>query len=126
MYQKDVAKLFGITLFTIINWEKGRTEPTVSNIPTLIQFLGYDPESPVEATSICERLKAWRRDRGITQKEAARSMGVDPSTWSSWEGGGTIVCLNHRRLVASFLHIPQEMVCTDMKKQWNNLHGKGA
>ncbi|MDO8272412.1 MAG: helix-turn-helix transcriptional regulator [Gammaproteobacteria bacterium] len=126
LYQKDVAKLFGVTLFTIINWEKGRTEPTISNIPTLIWFLGYNPAPLEQATSIADHLRAWRRNRGLTQKEAARSLGIDPSTWSNWENGGTIMCLNHRRLVASFLCIPEEIIYTDMKIQWNNLHGKGA
>ena len=64
MYQKDVAKLFGITLFTIINWEKGRTEPAVRNIPTLIKFLGYDPEPPGQLTSIADGLRVKRRERG--------------------------------------------------------------
>jgi hypothetical protein len=27
----------------------------------------------------------------LGQKEAVRKLGVDPSTWSTWETGGTIM-----------------------------------
>jgi hypothetical protein len=34
-----VAKLFGVTEYAVLNWEKGRTEPTARNIPSPIEFL---------------------------------------------------------------------------------------
>lgn len=80
LYQKDVAKLLGVTEYTIINWEKGRTEPTVSNIPALIQFLGYDPAPPEHAISIADQIKAKRRELGLGQREVAQLQGVDAST----------------------------------------------
>lgn len=105
LYQKDVAKLFGVTLFTVINWEKGRTEPTVSNIPSLIQFLGYDPAPPEQLTSIADRLKARRRELGLEHRDAARLLGVDSGTWLAWEAGGEIHALKHRELVETFLRV---------------------
>lgn len=107
LYQKDVAKVLGVNPWTVLNWEKGRTEPTVSNIPALIQFLGYDPAPPETDTSIADRLKAKRRVLGIEHREAARIMGVDPCTWLAWENGGRILMEEHRRMVARFLDSPE-------------------
>ncbi|MEK7259792.1 MAG: helix-turn-helix transcriptional regulator, partial [Pseudomonadota bacterium] len=98
-----MAKLFGITLFTIINWEKGRTKPTVKYIPSLLQFLGYDPTPPVHATSVPDRLKAKRRELGLGQREVAQILGVDASTVMRWEGGRRIQELEHRKVVEGFL-----------------------
>ena len=103
LYQKDVAKLFGITLFTIINWEKGRTKPTVKFIPSLIQFLGYDPLPTERPTSIADRLMAKRRMLGLGQREVAQILGVDASTVMRWEGGRRIQGLEHRTVVEGFL-----------------------
>jgi transcriptional regulator with XRE-family HTH domain len=109
LYQKDVAKLLGVTEYTIINWEKGRTEPTVSNIPSLVRFLGYDPAPPEPATSIAERLRAKRREMGLGQREVARILGVDASTVMRWERGRRIQELEHRRLVATFLGVDTKL-----------------
>lgn len=103
LYQKDVAKLFGITLFTIINWEKGRTTPTVKFIPSLVQFLGYDPLPKERPTSIADRLRTKRRELGLGQRETAQILGVNASTVTRWEGGSRIQELEHRKVVAEFL-----------------------
>jgi transcriptional regulator with XRE-family HTH domain len=103
LYQREVAELFGVTEYTVLNWEKGRTEPTVRNIPFLVEFLGYDPAPPEHPTSIAERLKARRRELGLEHRDAARMLGVDSGTWLDWEAGGGIQKLEHRRLVVGFL-----------------------
>ncbi len=121
--QAEVGKLFNVTPFTILNWEKGYTEPQIFQIPILIEFLGYDPINSI-SHSIAEHLLNKRRQLGWTQKTAARKLGVDPCTWSSWECGGTIMTHEHRRLVASFLGIAEETINQKMKKQWNERHGK--
>ena len=51
----------------------------------IIQFLGHRPIPTGGA--IGERLVAHRKSRGITQKEFARKLGVDPGTLSRWERG---------------------------------------
>ncbi len=116
LYQKDVATQIGVDPITVLNWEKSTTRPTIRHILKAIQFLGYDPE-PQSKGTIAEMLKAKRRDRGISQKDAAQSIGVDPCTWSRWENGGTIMCLDHRGLVASFLGISTAIVNTDIKRR---------
>lgn len=34
-----------------------------------------------------ERLRRFRTDRGLTQTDAAKLVGVDLRTWQRWEGG---------------------------------------
>lgn len=123
LYQKDVASLIGVDLITVLNWEKSTTRPTIRHIHQVIQFLGYDPE-PQSKGTIAEMLRAWRRERGLTQKNAARTLGIDPCTWSDWERGGTIMRLAHRQIVASLLDVPAASLHVTMKKQWNGSHGK--
>jgi len=121
--QGEVGKLFNVSSNTIYNWEKGHSEPEISHIPVLIKFIGHDPINSAP-TSIAEHLKNKRRGLGWTQKLAAKKLGVDPCTWSSWEGGGTIMTHKHRRLVAQFLVMDAEIVDEIMRKQWNERHGK--
>jgi len=52
-------------------------------MPAIIRFLGYDPMPP--ASSLPERLAAARRELGVTQRETAERMGVDPCTLRDWE-----------------------------------------
>jgi len=118
-----VAELFGVSLFTICNWEKEHTEPKIFQIPLIIKFLGYDPSKTIPS-SIAEHLLFKRRELGWTQKMAARKFGIDSCTWSSWECGGTIMTHKHRRLIASFLGMAEEIINEKMKKQRNERHGK--
>lgn len=43
LMQKEVADRLGVNSWTILNWEKGHTEPSTVSIPAIVQFLGYDP-----------------------------------------------------------------------------------
>lgn len=113
--QPQLAKLLGVSTETILNWELDYKKPSINHIGKLIQFLGYDPESP-SSNSIADLLLAKRRELGWTQKVAARNLGVDPCTWSSWECGGTIMMRKHRRVVASFLGAAEEIVNEIMGK----------
>lgn len=85
LLQKDVARLIGVTVLTITNWERNATEPELRFMPTIIDFLGaYHEPRP---DSLPRRLVAARRAMGLSQREAARRMGVDPSTLARWERG---------------------------------------
>ncbi len=39
LYQKDVARIIGVSTDTITLWEKGRTKPTKDNMLQIQQFL---------------------------------------------------------------------------------------
>jgi len=71
---------------TICNWEINRTSPQLYLIPRIIAFLDYNPYD-TQSGSLGKRIVAYRRVMGITQKELARRLGVDPSTLARWETG---------------------------------------
>ncbi len=83
--QKEVAERIGVTTDTITNWELNRTEPEIRCYPAIIEFLEYVPFSPGESFS--KRLKAYRMVKGLTQRQLARELGVDPTTVRKWEAG---------------------------------------
>ena len=85
LMQKEVAERIGADKCLINNWEGNHTNPHLQYMPAIIEFLGYNPLPP--ATNWAERLVRHRKSFGITQEEAARRIGVDPSTLARWERG---------------------------------------
>ncbi len=81
--QADVAERIGVDETSIVNWESGRTEPAIKYIPAIVQFLGCNP-LPV-GTGWAARLVRARTTLGLSQREAARKIKVDPSTLARWE-----------------------------------------
>jgi transcriptional regulator with XRE-family HTH domain len=65
-------------------------------------LLGYDP-SP-EPQSLGERIRSARRQQGISQRELAQKLGLDPSTVEAWERGEV------RKLYPQFLRLFEEYV----------------
>jgi DNA-binding XRE family transcriptional regulator len=106
MSQNKTAKTLEVTAQTLLHWEKGQTVPLVQFIPSIIRFLGYDPNPPAPAT-LAERLRSRRRELGWSKAIAARALGVDPATWSNWEKDGTILVKAHRQLVARFVGLSE-------------------
>ena len=104
LLQRDVAERIGVTPFTILNWEKGRTTPSISAVPGIIEFLRYDPYP--KPSSIPEQLVAKRRSMGWSIARAAREIGVDPGTWSNWERGRPILYQPHRAKVMQLSSLP--------------------
>jgi transcriptional regulator with XRE-family HTH domain len=86
LFQKDVAQRLGADETSVWNWEKNRSSPALRFVPRIIAFLGYQPDD-TEPKNLGQRIAAFRRLRGLTQKELARRLGVDPSTIASWERG---------------------------------------
>ena len=39
LFQRDVARMIGVSTDTITNWEKGRTKPGSGNLTRIVQFL---------------------------------------------------------------------------------------
>jgi DNA-binding XRE family transcriptional regulator len=83
--QKEAARRIGADQWTVINWEKGRTQPAVRFVPGVVQFLGYDPFP--KGVTLPEWLRAARRARGLSHTALARELSVDPSTVLNWERG---------------------------------------
>ncbi len=81
--QRDVADRIGSDTTTVTNWELGHTEPGFGWMPAIVRFLGYDPRPA--ARTVGQALRQHRTGLGITQKELARRLDVDPSTLAHWE-----------------------------------------
>ena len=82
---ENAARSFGVSPWTLMNWEHDRCVPTDRYYPILIRFLGHDPWP--EPTTVAERLRAARLGRGLSQEQAAAMMQVNPDSISDWEAG---------------------------------------
>lgn len=60
------------------NWEKHALQPEVRFYPTIISFLGYDPQ-PTPKT-LGESIRRARWGRGWSLERLASVSGVDPAT----------------------------------------------
>jgi transcriptional regulator with XRE-family HTH domain len=85
LMQREVAERIGVDLTTYRNWERNHTSPRTRYLPAVIRFLGYTPYEPPE--SFGDWLRMVRRSAGLTQKQLAARIGVDPSTVRGWEAG---------------------------------------
>lgn len=110
LHQREAAELIGVAEGSIWNWESGRvSEPEIRTIPAIIEFLGYLPLK--SRPSFSDHVYAFRAIHGYTQKDAARSVGIDPTTWRNWESGKTLprnVRTKHiaRQIVKRVVQIP--------------------
>jgi transcriptional regulator with XRE-family HTH domain len=123
--QKAVARLLGVTQFSVINWERGDFQPRrARTLARIIAFLGYDPLPP--GVTIPERLREKRRQLGWGQQELAQHLAVDRCTVASWEAGGIVMAKCHRELLARFLGMPADELDPLMRKRWNDAHNRPA
>ena len=118
--QKEAAGKLRVNPWTILNWEKGHTKPPIASLPAIVRFLGYDPFPPPK--TLAQHLLAKRREMGWSIKEAAKAIGVDPTTWGNWERGKTILYRQHRTFVAQLLGISIDALDQEMTARWNQLH----
>ena len=84
LLQQDVADRLGVTESTLLNWEHNRSTPTLRYLPQVITFLEYDPFDTSPA-NLGDRLFKYRQNKGLSQKELAKQIGIDPSTLSRLE-----------------------------------------
>jgi|GEM_PF-1724656 len=118
--QKEVAQQLDVNTWTVLNWEKGRTEPPIVSIPAIVQFLGYNPFP--QAETLPQHLLAKRRMMGWSIRDAAEAVEVDPGTWGNWERGQMILYRKHRDRVARLLDISVDALDREMASRWNRLH----
>ena len=123
LLQKEAAERLGVNSWTVLNWERGHTEPPMVSIPAILKFLGYDPFP--QPRTLPQRLLAKRREMGWSIKEAAEFAGVDSGTWANWERGQTVLYRRHRALNAKMLGISFDALDQEMTARWNRLHECG-
>jgi transcriptional regulator with XRE-family HTH domain len=85
MLQKDVAEQIGVDKTSVFNWEANTTAPEIRYVPAIIRFLGYNPLPA--ANTLSEQLVRQRTSLGLSQKESAGRIDVDPGTLAKWEQG---------------------------------------
>jgi len=84
LLQRQVAEPIGVTK-AVHNWETNHSSPSFRDMPAIIRFLGYDPAPASTVWSV--RLLQARTRLGLSQRESAHRIGVDPSTLARWERG---------------------------------------
>ena len=84
LLQREVAEIVGATMLTICNWEVGRSTPQLRFIPAANAFLDYSDYS-TQNKSLGQRIAAWRRAHGVSQRSLAYMLGIDQSTVVGWE-----------------------------------------
>jgi transcriptional regulator with XRE-family HTH domain len=82
--KRQLSFNLNVSDITIYLWEKNRAEPSLAQIPKIIEFLGRDPLEK-EAENLGERIREYRRIHGLSQKKLAKELGVDQTTLAAWE-----------------------------------------
>jgi transcriptional regulator with XRE-family HTH domain len=108
--QDQVATQIMVDKSTIVNWELNHKEPTIRHIPKIIDFLGYDPTSNREPTSLGERIRVKRRRLGLSLKELATVLETDQSNVQGWETGRHKPTRRSLVLIGEFLSTTVESV----------------
>jgi site-specific DNA recombinase len=85
LLQKDVAEQLGVDKTSVFNWEANASTPEIRYMPAIIGFLGYNPLPA--ATTLAGQLVRQRTSLGLSQKESAGRIDVDPGTLARWERG---------------------------------------
>jgi transcriptional regulator with XRE-family HTH domain len=100
--QREVAERLGIDHCTVTNWELNRTEPALRFLPAILVFLGY-PLWDVSG-SLSDRLRAFRREHGLSQAALAKLLEIDPGTLSRWERGRRVPTGRYARAVEGLMN----------------------
>jgi len=101
LYQKDVAVQIGVTTSTIWNWENNWSSITLSCMPKVIEFLGYNPIPQPE--DLMERLAWYKQVNGLSLEQLGAKMDRDPEQLSDWLSGRHKPCQRNNEKIESFL-----------------------
>lgn len=106
LYQKHVAKLFRGTTDSVACWENNRNQPSLSMVPRIIAFLGYNPNPDAQPDeTLAEQIVRVRRVLGIRKKELVRQLGVDSRALAHWECGRRQPMPENRAKAETFLEL---------------------
>lgn len=113
--RKDLAGRLGVSEFTLMNWELGRTETIPANaLPGVIDYLGFNPEPKPDRVG--PQLRWKRRALGWTTKEAAARNSVDQCTWEAWEKQASWPPYpRYKAFLEAFLELPREQLTSGVR-----------
>jgi transcriptional regulator with XRE-family HTH domain len=72
----------------------------------VVEFLGFNPLQKCD--TLAQQIVSHRKARGITQKQFAWQLGIDPSTLARWERGEREPLGKFAKLVTSRLSMVTE------------------
>jgi len=84
LFQKDVARAIGVDTLTVCNWENNLTTPRLYLLPKICHFLGSNPLQ-VNPTTLGEKIKQYRIQKGLSLRKLAKELDIDPGTLARWE-----------------------------------------
>lgn len=97
--QVEMAEALNVSQPAYVDWEKGRTQPTLDKVPLIAKVLntsidyllqGAPNESRLanfQGKTLGERLVFLRKNAGLTQAEVADRLQVGQNSYSNWENG---------------------------------------
>jgi transcriptional regulator with XRE-family HTH domain len=92
--QAQVCAMLGISdKATLSHYERGRAMPCDARLAKIEQIIARGPALSASAhadISFPQRLRAWRRGRGLKQTQACALLGVDVSLLSDYERGDAL------------------------------------
>ena len=84
--KRQLSFFFNVSDITIYLWEKNKVEPSLAQIPKIIEFLGRDPFDK-ETENLGDKIREYRRIHGLSRKKLAEQLGINLSTLEGWETG---------------------------------------
>ena len=103
LLQRQIAARIGVTISSVLNWEKNRSVPSLRFSPRVMLFLGYDPYVGKVLFSIADKLKAQRTKLGLSRRRLAALLRVDESNLAGWETGKHKPNKRSMELISKFL-----------------------
>jgi len=84
--KRQLSLNLNVSDITIYLWERNKVRPSLAQIPKIIEFLGRDPFEKETAT-LGERIREYRRVRGLSREKLAEQLEINLSTLEGWEIG---------------------------------------
>lgn len=110
LLQKDVARLLSVDPTTITNWEKGRCKPRLYLLPRVFKFLAHSPTSVGAATTLGDKIKAYRLIKGLNRRKMASVLNIDPGSLARLERNKGTPTSGLRQKVLRFLRTLPEQI----------------
>jgi transcriptional regulator with XRE-family HTH domain len=103
MLQKEVAMQIGVVDECIWSWENNRSIPHIQHIPKIIEFLGYIPFDCPDSIDTLEKLKWFKKIRGLSFDRLGALMGRDPEQLQQWFKGDHKPSTKNLRKISAWL-----------------------